>query len=450
MERDLRKLINDLRFREFHREFVEPRGFNTFDVLRYADYEIRHSNVLAWLLQPAGTHGIGDRFLRWFVERTNKRLVAANEELLPATDFRATNVVVERELEYVDITIFFKQEKCLLAIENKTVPASSEHIDQVMGYQRKLRGKHRDHTVKSVLLTTSPHGSVDFPGIAHVGWNSIHEAIGSFHRNGEFHSGGVVAFIGQYLDLVERWFGPTGGDVLKPLLDEHRSILKEMRQIHARDGDDGVGGIVPEDLADYRDSLLRLVKESSQNPKQLRTAVAHYLRGQGFKLWFSNNPKLTHYWLSWTDPNLAETAQSLSGKDDFLRWELEFTYRDVGVRFNLYQHPRENREESSPLDRVKGFIRATPINRDDPDRFRMEDGGYGWYRVYSKKLLSGDELAKMSGSQRKDEVLRILNEFLASDESDYRRISDYFQCLAFRPDGSASTRDDSPLRELEP
>ena len=444
MESDLRKLIDDLRFREFHREFVEPMQFNTFDVLRYADYEIRHSNVLAWLLRPADTHGIGDRFLRWFVERTNRQLAAANEERLPATDFRAANVVVERELEYVDITIFFKQEKCLLAIENKTVPASSEHIDQVMGYQRKLRGKHGDHTVKSVLLTTSPHGSVDFAGIAHVGWDSIREAIASFHRNGEFHSGGAGAFIGQYLDLVGRWFGPTGGDVLKPLLDEHRSILKEMRQIHARDGDDGVGGMVPEDLTNYRDSLVRLVKESSQDPKQLRTAVADYLRGQGCRVWFSNNPKLTHYWLSWTDPNLAETAQSLSGKDDFLRWEMEFTYRDVGVQFNLYQHPREDREGYSLLDRIKGFMRTTPINRDDPDRFRMEDVGYGWYRVYSQKLLSSDELAAMSGSQRNDEVLRILKKLMASDESDYRRIEDYFQCLAFRPDSSASPQEDSP------
>lgn len=444
MESDLRKLIDDRQFREFHREFVEPREFNTFDVLRYADYEIRHSNVLAWLLRPTDTHGIGDRFLRWFVEQTNRRLVAANEELIPATDFRTTNVVVERELEYVDITIFFKKEKCLLAIENKSVPASSEHIDQVMGYERKLRGKHGGHTVKSVLLTTSPHGSVEFPSIAHIGWNSIHEAIGSFHQNGEFHSGGVEAFIGQYLDLVERWFGPTGGDVLKPLLDKHRTVLKEMRQIHARDGDDGVGGMVPEDRADYRDSLVRLVKESSQNPKQLRMVVAHYLKGQGCRIWPSHNPKLTHYWLSWTDSNLAETARSLSGKDDFLRWELEFTYRDVGVRFNLYQHPREDREEYSPLDRIKGFMRTTPINRDDPDRFRMEDAGFGWYRVYNQELLSGDELAEMSGSQRKDEVLRILNEFLASDESDYRRINDYFRCLAFRPDGSESRRENSP------
>ena len=443
MKGDLRKLIDDGRFREYHREFLKPREFNTFDVLRYADYEIRHSNVLAWLFRPADTHGIGERFLRWFVERVNRRLVAANEEPLPATDFGTANVVVEREQDRVDITVFFKKEKCFLAIENKSVPASSEHIDQVMGYQRKLRGKHRDHRVKSVLLTTSSDGSVDFRGIAHVGWNSIHEAIGSFHENGEFHSGGAGAFVGQYLALVERWFRPTGGDGFKPLLDEHRSVLKEMRQILAQDGDDGVGEMVPEDRSDYRDTLVRLVKESSQNPKELRRAVSDYLKGRRCRTWSTQNPKKAHYWLNWADANLAETAQSLGGEDDFLRWGMTFTYHGVYVGFYLYQPSRKDREEPSPLDRIKAFMRATPIGRQDPDRFLITDNGYGWWQVYRQKLLSGDDLAEMSGSESRDEVLRRLTEFMASEESEYQRIDDYFQCLAFRPDGSASTQEDS-------
>ena len=33
---------------------------------------------------------------------------------------------------------------------------------------------------------------------------------------------------------------------------------------------------------------------------------------------------------------------------------------------------------------------------------------------------------------------------MGSDESEYRRIDDYFQCLAFTPDDSASAREDSP------
>ena len=51
MDHELRRLIDAPGFQEYHRE-SRQREFNTFDVLRYSDYEIRHSNVLAWLLQP--------------------------------------------------------------------------------------------------------------------------------------------------------------------------------------------------------------------------------------------------------------------------------------------------------------------------------------------------------------------------------------------------------------
>ena len=33
---------------------------------------------------------------------------------------------------------------------------------------------------------------------------------------------------------------------------------------------------------------------------------------------------------------------------------------------------------------------------------------------------------------------------MGSDDSEYRRIDDYFQCLAFRSDELASIREDSP------
>ena len=170
MKEDLRSLIDDPRFLSYHRELVEAREFNTFDVLRYSGYEIRHSNVLAWLLRPADTHGIGSQFLKWFVNHVNGRL-APDLERLPKTSFEAGNVEVWRERDYVDVTILFKKEKCLIAVENKPEPAHPHHLDQIMGYEETLLGKHKDHTVRSVLLTTSPDGSVNFPGIAHVGWD---------------------------------------------------------------------------------------------------------------------------------------------------------------------------------------------------------------------------------------------------------------------------------------
>lgn len=37
---------------------------NIFEILQVENREIRHSNILAWLLNPEESHGLGDSFLR--------------------------------------------------------------------------------------------------------------------------------------------------------------------------------------------------------------------------------------------------------------------------------------------------------------------------------------------------------------------------------------------------
>lgn len=254
MQRDLRRLIDDRRFRTYHRELLKPREFNTFDVLRYSDYEIRHSNALAWLLRPADTHGIGTRFLKWFVDHVDGQLATGNETRLSEASFEASNVTVWRERDYVDITVLFKREQRLIAIENKVGPASADHANQIRGYADKLREKHEGHTVSSVLLTTSTDGTVDYPSISHVSWESVHNAIRSLLDDGEFHSGGVRAFVRQYLDLVEKWFRPTGVEGFRKLLDDYHPVLQKMRKILDEDSDDGVLERIPGDLTDYADT----------------------------------------------------------------------------------------------------------------------------------------------------------------------------------------------------
>ncbi len=441
MEADLRNLIDDPGFQAYHRDLVQPGEFNTFDVLRYADYEIRHSNVLAWLLRPADTHGIGSQLLKWFVTHVNGRLAAADVERLPETSFEAANVDVCRELDYVDITIRFKKERCLIAIENKTESASSDHLDQVVGYERKLRRRHENHTVRSVLLTTSPDGKVNFPGIAHVGWDSVHEAIDSVLRAGEFPSPSVQAFIRQYLELVERWFRPAGGEGFKSLLDDHRSILKEMRRALEKDGDDGVRRMVSADRTEYCDSLAKLVRESRLDPKQLRVRTAEFLKDRGCTPTPSDNGQQTVYWLGWTDATLRDAALRMGGHRGSLSWSMAFTHRNVRVSFVFYS---KSGRERSFVDRLKGFMEKTPINRQKIDEYSVKDAGYGYERVYREEILSNEELVEMSVPEVEDAVIRRLRDFMDSDDSEYRRVDDYFQCLAFRSNELASTQEDSP------
>ena len=83
----------------------------------------------------------------------------------------------------------------------------------------------------------------------------------------------------------------------------------------------------------YGDSLARLVKESRQNPKELRRAVADCLRARGCeKLHFTQNPGRGVYWLNWSPigrrvdrhdhdqrPNLTGAAPDSMRSSGFVR-----------------------------------------------------------------------------------------------------------------------------------
>ena len=61
-------------------ECLEPlsewtRRLNVFDVLKITNTEIRHSNVLAWLMDPAENHGLHDGVIRGFVAFAARRMV---------------------------------------------------------------------------------------------------------------------------------------------------------------------------------------------------------------------------------------------------------------------------------------------------------------------------------------------------------------------------------------
>ena len=47
-------------------------GVNVFDVLKLTGVEIRHSNMLAWLLDPSESHGLGTAFLDCFIKKVVK------------------------------------------------------------------------------------------------------------------------------------------------------------------------------------------------------------------------------------------------------------------------------------------------------------------------------------------------------------------------------------------
>lgn len=63
--RHLFELENDATFQQLNQQV---NSFNTLKILKLENHEIRHSNILAWLLNPKENHSLHDYFLRKMIE----------------------------------------------------------------------------------------------------------------------------------------------------------------------------------------------------------------------------------------------------------------------------------------------------------------------------------------------------------------------------------------------
>ena len=86
--------------------------FNLFDVLKISGTEIRHSNVLAWLLDPNENHGLGDAVLR----RLLQTLVinSPQADVFHSLLMDLYGFTVLREWEHIDLLAVSHEERFLL------------------------------------------------------------------------------------------------------------------------------------------------------------------------------------------------------------------------------------------------------------------------------------------------------------------------------------------------
>jgi len=128
--------------------------FNLFDVLKITRTEIRHSNMLAWLLDPNENHGFGDDIIRRFVQFGAMESFNFSDEVFDILLKNCDDFFVQREWHNIDILAISQSEKLLLCIENKVY--SSEHDDQLARYKQIVDDYYAGY--KKLFIYLTPEG----------------------------------------------------------------------------------------------------------------------------------------------------------------------------------------------------------------------------------------------------------------------------------------------------
>lgn len=177
--------------------------FNIFDALSIVRNEIRHSNFLAWLLDPNESHGQGALFLRAVLmdllktARDNGYPAPASPIELDGAELRG--VRVQREWFHIDLLVTCDEPNFAIAVENKIDAGLYNDFDR---YERAVRQAHPEKNPMFVLLTTDGDEPTDEDWTPYS-YADLHRVLSRCRRTHAVSIGDdVLTFLDHYLNLI--------------------------------------------------------------------------------------------------------------------------------------------------------------------------------------------------------------------------------------------------------
>ena len=202
--------------------------FNIFDALGVARAEIRHSNFLAWLLDPGESHGQGDLFLKAVLMDMLKK---AGPELRPLSPVEIDGVTlggveIRREWRHIDLLIACDSPRFVVAIENKV--DSGEHGDQLSRYEDAVR-EFAEPGCRPLFVFLTPEGEdasdADWVSYSYADLHRILARAASVNRGSLGHD--VEVFLEHYLRLIGSRFmdDPKILELCRHIYKTHRQAI---------------------------------------------------------------------------------------------------------------------------------------------------------------------------------------------------------------------------------
>lgn len=179
--------------------------FNAFEVLGIVRRELRHSDFLAYLLDPQENHGLGDAFVKRLLKRACPRKPVDESTIsaieLDTMDF--DHLEVKREWNNIDILVEVDQ-RLIVIIENKI--DASEHSDQLQRYREQAAREYVGW--KTLCIYLSIYGELPTDdSFVPIDYGSLVETLESVLKSPIVSpSPEARSLISQYCQTVRRHF----------------------------------------------------------------------------------------------------------------------------------------------------------------------------------------------------------------------------------------------------
>jgi len=202
--------------------------FNIFETMGAVRQELRHSDFLAFLLNPSGKHGLGSRFLKRFLKRV-VQLPKSNISAIDVDVLDLSGAVVERESNHIDVLVHDMSVGFVCVIENKIY--SGEHSDQLNRYLEVVENRFGKDIEHLILIFLSPDGTPpedDNSPYIPVSYSLVHDTIETVRQRNQASLGASVNMsMEHYATMLRRHLMDESdiAELCRKIYAEHKDAL---------------------------------------------------------------------------------------------------------------------------------------------------------------------------------------------------------------------------------
>lgn len=373
-------------------------GHNIFKILRIENFEIRHSNFFAWLLDNKNNGYIGESILSEFLGKIKRQCLTKKEwrNYIFVIDNLINSLgqeeyLVKREDKYMDILLEFEKSKSVIVIENKLY--SKEHTNQLKRYYDEISTdkKYHDYDKLFIYLTLNgnePAGEYDKHFWINISYVEILEILKNFHKNKKESSSEIDIYLNNYIEILNEKTEKTMDRIEEyfKLYEKNKNEILEMMEY------------IPN------------IKQRANKEKEYVTA------NKGLTLLSKN----ANTFLDIVINELVDIFRAKSLPENFIHIELS---NDPYHKFNVvFRVLKIN-------DIYKNF--TTEFNKCFNKSNNPEKNGA--YRIFYTKTLASN--TKKDGyiteKQFQEKIVEELKEFFENETSDYFKIIDFIKKYNF-------------------